>query len=100
MTYIPRPIDTSGVQLPAELAALTERLAEHTHDLWAAQRIHDGWTYGPSRNDQLKQHPSLVPYKDLSESEKEYDRITAVGTLKAILQLGYRVTGSAPAGTT
>jgi ryanodine receptor 2 len=100
MTYIPRPIDTSSVQLPAELAALTERLAEHAHDLWAAQRIHDGWTYGPARNDQLKQHPSLVPYAELTDAEKEYDRITAVGTLKAILQLGYRISaGSTPVGT-
>lgn len=92
MTYIPKPIDTSAVVLSPELRALTERLAENTHDLWAAQRLAQGWTHGPKRDDTQKQHPCLVPYADLPESEKEYDRHTALGTLKAILSLGYKIT--------
>ena len=92
MTYQPRPIDVSGISsLPEELQRLTERLAENTHDLWAAQRLSEGWSYGPRRDDANKLHPCLVPYDQLPESEKEYDRITALGTLKAILSLGYRI---------
>lgn len=90
-TYTPRPLDVSAVELPADLLALTERLAEHIHDTWAAQRLADGWTYGPKRDDKAKRHPCLVPYADLPEAEKEYDRKTALGTLRAILLLGYRI---------
>jgi hypothetical protein len=89
--YTPKPIDTSQVTLPDSIRELTEKLAESTHDNWALSRIREGWTYGPARNDELKQHPSLVPYGELSESEKEYDRVTAMETLKAIYALGYRI---------
>jgi hypothetical protein len=89
--YAPNPIDTSGVTLPEELTALTEKLAASNHDNWARGRQKEGWTYGPARNDELKQHPGLVPYGELSETEKEYDRVTAMETLKAIYALGYRI---------
>jgi len=68
-----------------------ERLAENTHDVWAAQRIAEGWTYGPSRDEAAKKHPCLVPYEQLPESEKEYDRRTAAEALKVIVTLGYRI---------
>lgn len=71
--------------------ALTEKLAENTHDVCAEGRIKGGWTYGEKRDDALKHHPCLVPYSELSESEKEYDRNTALETLKLILKLGYSV---------
>ena len=89
--YQPKPIDTSHVQLPRDLLDLIERLAEHNHDIWAQQRLTAGWTYGPQRDDAKKQNPDLVPYADLPESEKEYDRQTAIGILKAIVALGYRI---------
>lgn len=92
MTYEPRPIDTSRVRLSKAILDLTERLAENTHDIWAEQRLRDGWRYGPRRDDARKEHPGLVPYGDLDESEKEYDRRTALETLKAVLALGYRIT--------
>lgn len=91
MSYTPAPIDTSAITLPPELNALTERLAENAHDLWAQQRLAAGWTHGPQRDDPTKKHPCLVPYSQLPESEKEYDRQAALGTLKAILALGYTV---------
>ena len=91
MPYHPTPIDTAAITLPPELLALTERLAENPHDLWALQRLKDGWTYGPQRDDRAKKHPCLVSYADLPDSEKEYDRAAALGTLKAILALGYRI---------
>ncbi len=86
--YTPQPLDTAHVALPANLQPLLERLAKNTHEVWAAQRIKDGWTYGPQRDDAKKHHPCLIPYEDLPESEKEYDRKTAGEVLKAILVLG------------
>ena len=91
MSYDPQPMSTRHIDLPAEIHELIERLAENTHDVWARQRMADGWTYGPQRDDRDKHHPGLVPYSQLSESEKEYDRNTAVETLKVILALGYEI---------
>lgn len=90
-SYTPLPIDTSSVVLPAAMRSLVERLAKSTHDNWALQRMADGWTYGPQRDDKAKQHPGLVPYEDLSEGEKDYDRRTALETLKAVMALGYEI---------
>jgi hypothetical protein len=89
--YKPQPIDTSDVQLDEEILELTERLAENAHDIWARRRLAEGWRYGPQRDEVRKEHPSLVPYEDLPESEKEYDRSAALETLKAMLALGYRI---------
>jgi len=91
VTYKPNPIDTTRVALPPDLCELTERLAENAHDIWAARRMAEGWTCGPKRDDDARKHPDLVPYADLPESEKEYDRSTAMETLKAIVALGYRL---------
>lgn len=90
-TYIPKPLDTSGIELPKTIANLVELLAENTHDVWALQRIEDGWTYGLVRDDDKKQHPCLIEYSDLTEQEKEYDRKTAMETLKLLMALGYEL---------
>lgn len=89
--YNPKPVDTSGVVLPPELTALTEKIAENVHDIWAIGRIEDGWTYGEKRDDAKKTTPCLVPYAELSETEKQYDRNTALETLKLIVALGYKI---------
>jgi ryanodine receptor 2 len=91
LTYKPQPIDTSGVVLPSKIVALGERLAENAHDVWALQRISEGWVLGSKRDDSKKEHPCLVPYAELPESEKVYDRNAAMETLKAIMALGYRL---------
>lgn len=89
--YNPLLIDVSDVVLPLEFEDLIEALAENVHDIWAKGRINDGWTYGPVRDDARKHHPCLVPYGELPESEKEYDRNTAVSTLKFIVKKGYAI---------
>ena len=89
--YVPQPLDTTGVQLPQDLEQLVEKMALNVHEVWAAGRISDGWTWGPVRNDELKHHPCMIPYEELPDSEREYDRHTAVETLKLILSLGYRI---------
>lgn len=89
--YNPQPMDTSDVELPPALQPLVEQLAEHVHDVWAAQRMADGWSYGPTRDDDKKHHPCLIPYDQLPEAEKTYDRATANATIAAILKLGAEI---------
>jgi ryanodine receptor 2 len=89
--YVPQPMDTSDVQLPEELNVLIEQMAKNVHEVWAQNRMEQGWTYGEERNDALKHHPCLIPYEELPESEKEYDRDTALGTLKLICKLGFKI---------
>lgn len=89
--YVPQPMDISDVQLLDELSELVEKLAKNVHDVWAQSRIKQGWTYGLERNDDLKHHPCLVPYEDLPEIEKAYDRDTALSTLKFIVKAGFKI---------
>lgn len=90
--YNPSPVNTQNIALPAQLLELTEQIAENVHENWALGRIREGWVYGPQRSDAEKTTPCLVPYAQLSEAEKEYDRNTALETLKLILALGYKIT--------
>lgn len=90
-TYNPRPLDLSAVELPPDLVPLAEAIAENVHDIWARGRMDTGWTYGPARDDAKKTNPCLVPYAELPESEKAYDRETALGTLKFILAKGWSI---------
>ena len=89
--YKPTPVNTEAIELSEDLLALTEKIAENVHDVWAAGRIAEGWTYGEKRDDMLKQNPCLVPYSELPESEKEYDRNTALNTLRLVIALGYKI---------
>lgn len=90
-SYVPKTIATSNISLSVDLQELVEKLAQNNHDHWAQQRMDEGWTYGVRRDDSYKQHPDLVPYNQLSESEKEYDRKMVVEVLKVIIALGYEV---------
>lgn len=89
--YNPQPINVEDINLDANLEDLTEAIAENAHDIWARARMDKGWTYGPVRDDAKKQHPDLVPYAQLPDSEKEYDRIMAMNTLRLVRRLGYDI---------
>ena len=89
--YIPNPVDTEQIQLPKELEYLVEEMAKNVHEVWSKTRIEQGWTYGEKRDDVLKQHPCLVPYEELPEEEKVYDRNSSVETLKLIMKLGFKI---------
>lgn len=89
--YIPSPADTSGITLPEDLLPLIEEMARNVHEVWSKNRMNEGWTYGPERDDSHRKHPCLVPYDDLPETEKEYDRATSQETLKLILQSGFTI---------
>ena len=97
MDYKPGPIDTLRLALTPEIAQLSEMLAKNVHENWAKLRIAEGWHYGPHRDDQQKEHPNLVPYEQLPESERQYDRQTAMESIKALLAMGYTI--QPPAGT-
>ena len=88
-TYTPKPIDLSDVELTEDLNELREAIAENAHEIWAENRQAEGWIYGPQRDDQLKQTPDMVPYSQLPEGEKEYDREMAMKTIKLLKKLGY-----------
>lgn len=90
-SYLPQPKDTSDVELPEELNGLIEEMAKNVHEVWAYGRMQQGWSYGEERNDKLKTHPCLIPYEELSEQEREYDRNTALSTLKLISKLGFKI---------
>lgn len=89
--YTPKPEDTSSISLPEDLLPLIEDMAKNVHEVWAQNRIAEGWSFGPVRDDSARKHPCLVPYEDLPESEKEYDRATSQQTLKLILKLGFEI---------
>lgn len=89
--YAPQPIDISDVVLSPEIEELREAIAENAHEIWAQNRMAEGWTYGPERNDTLKQTPDMVPYSQLPESEKEYDREMAMQTISLMRKLGYDI---------
>lgn len=88
-TFTPHPVDLEGIELTPQLEQLREAIAENAHEVWAAGRIKEGWTYGPQRDDKLKTHPDLVPYSELPDTEKQYDRETAMNTIKLVIKLGY-----------
>lgn len=91
MSHKPNPIDCSDIPLPKDLEQLIEAIAQNVHDVWAANRIAEGWSYGTQRDDVLKQTPCLVSYDQLPDEERDYDRNTAIETIKLILNMGYEI---------
>ena len=89
--YKPNPINTSEIVLPEELVELTDLLAKNVHDVWAVGRISEGWKYGEKKDSEKMETPLLIPYEDLTDDEKAYDRNTSLETLKLIIKLGYQI---------
>ena len=89
--YVPKPIDTDDIVLSVDIVELGELIAKNTHEVWSKSRMDEGWTYGEARDDEHKHHPCLIPYEELPESEREYDRNTSMQTLKLITKLGYKI---------
>ena len=89
--YIPSPINLDEVELPNDILSLVELIAKNVHEVWADARVKEGWTYGKHKDSIKKTTPCLVPYEELPEEEKEYDRKTALETIKLIIKLGYKI---------
>ena len=96
MPYEPAPRDPARKTFSPEISELHEVLARKVHETWARLRIAEGWRCGPTRDDSRKEHPNLVPFEELPESEREYDCQTALTTIKTLLALGYTI--QPPAG--
>ena len=90
--YIPNPVDIDDLSFDGDYLDIIEIVAKNIHERWAFNRMQEGWTFGPVRNDEKKETPCLVPYDELPEIEKEYDRNTAKTTIKSIIALGYKIT--------
>ena len=90
-TYRPKLIDLKHVDLSTDFDELREAIAENAHDRWALERQSEGWTYGLTRDDQKLETPDMVPYSQLPESERQYDRVMAEDTLKLLIALGYNI---------
>lgn len=89
--YVPAPVTLDDVTLPDALLQLTETIARNTHEVWSAKRLAEGWRYGKRRNDVSKRHPNLIPYEQLSEADREYDRATALNAIRLLVKLGYSI---------
>jgi hypothetical protein len=89
--YMPNPINTADVTVPAEIEELADKIAENVHEVWAKGRYEQGWRYGKERDDEKRLTPCMVPYNRLTEEEKAYDYNTAFETLKLIIKLGYEI---------
>jgi RyR domain len=94
--YKPKPIQTEHIVLGDEFLELVELLAENAHDIWASERLQDGWTFGPERDDTERRHPCLVPYAQLPDRERDYDRTMVIGSIRAILALGFTISRARP----
>lgn len=91
LEYVPHPIDVSDIDLDDDLLELTEAIAENAHEVWAEARRSEGWKFGPKRNDALLEHPDMIPYFELSEGEKYYDRAMALNTIRLVKKLGFSI---------
>lgn len=91
MNYIPNPVDTSKIELCAELKTAVEIISKNIHEVWAQNRMNDGWGYGTEHNIKKKLHPCMVAYEALPEIEKDMDRATVTQTIKMLLLLGYKI---------
>lgn len=89
--YEPQPVNLDDISLTDDLLELREAIAENAHDVWATARMKEGWSYGSKRDDANKKHPDLIPYSSLPDSEKEYDRLMALDTIKLVKKLGFEI---------
>ncbi|KAM8737289.1 ryanodine receptor 3 isoform 1-T1 [Acanthopagrus schlegelii] len=90
-SFIPTPVETGQIVMPLHLEKVRDKLAENIHELWGMNKIELGWSYGKIRDDNKRQHPCLVDFSKLPETEKNYNLQMSTETLKTLLALGCRV---------
>nr|XP_040017272.1 ryanodine receptor 3 isoform X12 [Gasterosteus aculeatus aculeatus] len=90
-SFVPTPVDTSQIVLPPHLDNVRDKLAENIHELWGMNKIELGWTFGKVRDDNKRQHPCLVDFGKLPETERNYNVQMSSETLKTLLALGCHV---------
>ncbi|KAM6961301.1 ryanodine receptor 3 [Aplochiton taeniatus] len=90
-SFIPTPVETSQVVMPAFLDRVRDKLAENIHERWGMNKIELGWSYGKIRDDNKRHHPCLVDFSKLPDTEKNYNLQMSTETLKTLLALGCHV---------
>lgn len=90
--FVPKPVETSDINLPPYIESVRDKLAENTHEVWSMNKIDAGWVYSETRNDVDKTHPCLTSFERLPLNEKKYDTTLALQTLKTLIAIGYRIT--------
>jgi len=89
--YVPNPKLLPIKDLPISIIDELENMAENIHEVWATQKMEEGWTFGETLDLMAKKHPSLKPYAELDETQKNYDRNTALATLTYLIENGYQI---------
>jgi hypothetical protein len=67
------------------------------HERWVAERLRNGWTYGSGiKNVGKKESPYLVPWDELGEGVKEWDRVAVRGMPAFLAKAGLQIVGLKP----
>ncbi len=92
MDYQPKPERFEHIKMPEEVQNVLEAAARNIHEVWAENKLKEDWRYGEALDYEKKTHPSLIPYEQLPERQKLYDRETAMYTIKFLLNTGFQIT--------
>ncbi|MFT7807285.1 ryanodine receptor 2 isoform X1 [Arapaima gigas] len=89
--YKPAPMDLSHVKLSSTQEAMVDKLAENAHNVWARDRIRQGWTYGIQQDVKNRRNPRLVPYALLDERTKKSNKDSLREAVRTLLGYGYNL---------
>ncbi|XP_074531886.1 ryanodine receptor 2 [Halichoeres trimaculatus] len=87
--YKPAPLDLSQVFLNPAHEELVKLMAENDHNVWARERIKQGWTYGAQQDVKAKRSPYLVPYSLLDERSRKGGMESVREAVCTLLAYGY-----------
>ncbi|TMS22614.1 Ryanodine receptor 2 [Larimichthys crocea] len=89
--YKPAPLDLSHIKLTSTQEAMVDKLAENAHNVWARDRIRQGWTYGIQQDVKNRRNPRLVPYVLLDERTKKSNKDSLREAVRTLLGYGYNL---------
>uniref|UniRef100_A0A8C5G2H2 B30.2/SPRY domain-containing protein n=1 Tax=Gouania willdenowi TaxID=441366 RepID=A0A8C5G2H2_GOUWI len=89
--YRPAPVDVNRVSLGSDHEQVVDILAENEHNVWAKDRIKQGWTYGAQQDVKAKSSPYLVPYSLLDERTRHMGREGVREAVCTLLAYGYNL---------
>ncbi|KAK2531532.1 Ryr2 [Columba guinea] len=89
--YKPAPMDLSFIKLTPSQEAMVDKLAENAHNVWARDRIRQGWTYGIQQDVKNRRNPRLVPYALLDDRTKKSNKDSLREAVRTLLGYGYHL---------
>lgn len=57
------------------VGALAGNTPEQSHEGWMREKLATGWSYGPVKDPERKQHPCMVPYEQLPPEQRGKDAL-------------------------